>query len=116
MPPATTAPRPVSAENVYKVEEKVAADGSFYNDPLTSEELNERIVSGVGQADIPYAEGHKLHLNYAYVSQRGFYPEALDKENQDSFYVDTSFGNNARHALFGVFDGVYTSCRCTCTS
>ncbi|CAN0088548.1 unnamed protein product [Heterosigma akashiwo] len=51
------------------------------------------------------ASGHPYTLRYAYVSQRGYYPNALDKENQDAFSVVTSV-NGCRHAhLFGVFDG-----------
>ncbi|KAL6226531.1 hypothetical protein ACLB2K_000493 [Fragaria x ananassa] len=44
-------------------------------------------------------------LRYSYLSQRGFYPDALDKANQDSFCIHTPFGTNPDDHFFGVFDG-----------
>ncbi|KAM7509556.1 hypothetical protein LguiA_020009 [Lonicera macranthoides] len=44
-------------------------------------------------------------LQYSYLSQRGFYPDALDKANQDSFCIHTPFGTNPDDNFFGVFDG-----------
>ncbi|XP_020536383.1 protein phosphatase 2C and cyclic nucleotide-binding/kinase domain-containing protein isoform X2 [Jatropha curcas] len=44
-------------------------------------------------------------LRYSYLSQRGYYPDALDKANQDSFCIHTPFGTNPDDHFFGVFDG-----------
>lgn len=44
-------------------------------------------------------------LRYSYLSQRGFYPDALDKANQDSFCIHTPFGTNPDDHFLGVFDG-----------
>ncbi|XP_028082115.1 protein phosphatase 2C and cyclic nucleotide-binding/kinase domain-containing protein-like isoform X2 [Camellia sinensis] len=44
-------------------------------------------------------------LRYSYLSQRGYYPMALDKANQDSFCIHTPFGTNPDDNFFGVFDG-----------
>ncbi|KAF8400848.1 hypothetical protein HHK36_014151 [Tetracentron sinense] len=44
-------------------------------------------------------------LRYSYLSQRGFYPDALDKANQDSFCIHTPFGTDPDDHFFGVFDG-----------
>ncbi|XP_047319739.1 protein phosphatase 2C and cyclic nucleotide-binding/kinase domain-containing protein-like [Impatiens glandulifera] len=44
-------------------------------------------------------------LQYSYLSQRGYYPDALDKANQDSFCIHTPFGNSSDDHFFGVFDG-----------
>ncbi|KAJ7533473.1 hypothetical protein O6H91_13G050700 [Diphasiastrum complanatum] len=44
-------------------------------------------------------------LRYSYLSQRGYYPEALDKTNQDAFCVHTQFGKDPNDHFFGVFDG-----------
>lgn len=44
-------------------------------------------------------------LRYSYLSQRGYYPDALDKPNQDSFCIHTPFGTNPDDHFFGVFDG-----------
>ncbi|KAL5768782.1 hypothetical protein ACOSP7_015327 [Xanthoceras sorbifolium] len=47
----------------------------------------------------------KYDLKYSYLSQRGYYPDALDKANQDSFCIHTPFGTNPDDHFFGVFDG-----------
>lgn len=44
-------------------------------------------------------------LCYSYLSQRGYYPDALDKANQDSFFIHSPFGTNPNDHFFGVFDG-----------
>lgn len=44
-------------------------------------------------------------LRYSYLSQRGYYPEALDKPNQDSYAIHTPFGASPDDHFFGVFDG-----------
>lgn len=46
-----------------------------------------------------------FELRYSYLSQRGYYPDALDKENQDSFCIHSPFGTNPDDHFFGVFDG-----------
>lgn len=46
-----------------------------------------------------------FELRYSYLSQRGYYPDALDKANQDSFCIHTPFGTNPDDHFFGVFDG-----------
>ncbi|KAL3535710.1 hypothetical protein ACH5RR_004171 [Cinchona calisaya] len=44
-------------------------------------------------------------LRYSFLSQRGYYPDALDKANQDSFCIHTPFGTSPDDHFFGVFDG-----------
>jgi len=44
-------------------------------------------------------------VKYAFVTQRGYYPEALDKANQDAVLVKKDFGGTAGQMFFGVFDG-----------
>lgn len=44
-------------------------------------------------------------LRYSSLSQRGYYPDALDKANQDSFCIHTPFGTDPNDHFFGVFDG-----------
>ncbi|GAV86370.1 LOW QUALITY PROTEIN: cNMP_binding domain-containing protein/Pkinase domain-containing protein/PP2C domain-containing protein, partial [Cephalotus follicularis] len=46
-----------------------------------------------------------FELRYSYLSQRGYYPDALDKANQDSFCIHTPFGTSSSDHFFGVFDG-----------
>jgi hypothetical protein len=89
---------------------KTISPSSSVADILSTEEINARIVSGSGTADLPLNETQgQMHLKYSYVSQRGYYPEALDKENQDSFCVHTNFGGDPSKAIFGVFDGNVTA-------
>ena len=46
-----------------------------------------------------------FELRFSYLTQRGYYPEALDKANQDSFCTHTEFGESQDDHFFGVFDG-----------
>ncbi|KAK9026920.1 hypothetical protein V6N11_066778 [Hibiscus sabdariffa] len=57
-----------------------------------------------GSRTVKVASGN-YELKYSYLSQRGYYPDALDKANQDSFCIHTPFGTNPDDHFFGVFDG-----------
>jgi serine/threonine protein phosphatase PrpC len=48
-----------------------------------------------------------ITLSYAYLCQRGYYPEDPDKLNQDSYIALEGFGNGlfGKSLLLGVFDG-----------
>ena len=46
-----------------------------------------------------------LKLRYAYLSQRGYYPDDPHKPNQDAFYFADKFANQASDAFFAVYDG-----------
>jgi serine/threonine protein phosphatase PrpC/CRP-like cAMP-binding protein len=46
-----------------------------------------------------------LSVRVAALSQRGYYPEALDKPNQDAHRIWPNFMGDASKHLFGVFDG-----------
>ncbi|CAH0518587.1 unnamed protein product [Peronospora belbahrii] len=45
------------------------------------------------------------NLRYSYYSKRGYYPEAREKANQDSYYCETHFAGDDQKAFFAVFDG-----------
>ncbi|CAI5496262.1 unnamed protein product [Closterium sp. Naga37s-1] len=49
--------------------------------------------------------GAGFWLRFSYLTQRGYYPEAPGKANQDSFCVVPQFGGLPSDHLFGVFDG-----------
>jgi len=50
--------------------------------------------------------GETVDLPFAYVSQTGYYPDELDKPNQDKLRVQENIGDKEhQHAFFGVFDG-----------
>ena len=46
-----------------------------------------------------------VKMQYAYVSQRGFYPEEPFKANQDAYCIHTNVIPGKDDALFAVFDG-----------
>ncbi|XP_057843011.1 protein phosphatase 2C and cyclic nucleotide-binding/kinase domain-containing protein isoform X3 [Cryptomeria japonica] len=58
--------------------------------------------SGSKVAKVP---AFNFELKYSYLSQRGYYPDNLVKENQDSFCIHTQFGQDPNDHFFGVFDG-----------
>ncbi|XP_027116146.1 probable protein phosphatase 2C 35 [Coffea eugenioides] len=55
--------------------------------------------------DIVHVPSHKFRLEYSVVTQRGYYPETPDKENQDSYCIKTHIQGNPNVHFFGVFDG-----------
>ncbi|XP_048235193.1 probable protein phosphatase 2C 35 [Ricinus communis] len=48
---------------------------------------------------------HNFKLQYSVLTQRGYYPDSPDKENQDSFCIKTQIQGNPNIHFFGVFDG-----------
>lgn len=48
---------------------------------------------------------YDLTLQYCYVSQKGYYPNALGKANQDSYVVCESLLGDKSCNFFGIFDG-----------
>jgi hypothetical protein len=64
----------------------------------------QRLVASNGSLplDLPAAG---LHLRYAFLSQRGYYPDSPDKANQDAVRAAEGLGGNAEAHFFGVFDG-----------
>lgn len=76
--------------------------------PLTQEAYNARLsgVNGCVEMEVPLGRGRGAYaLRYALCSQRGYYPEAPDKRNQDAYVTLRKFRGNDDEMLFGVFDG-----------
>ncbi|KAL2341205.1 hypothetical protein Fmac_009145 [Flemingia macrophylla] len=48
---------------------------------------------------------HNFTLEYSVLTQRGYYPDSPEKENQDSFCIRTQFQGNPSVHFFGVYDG-----------
>lgn len=48
---------------------------------------------------------YDLSMRYCYVSQRGYYPNDLEKANQDSYLICESLMNDHSCHVFGIFDG-----------
>ena len=84
-------------------EDHLDGDDEHYN-PLTEDEVNARIVCST-KAETFTLGGSGITLRYAYLSQRGYYPEDLYKANQDAFKVVANFNNDKDQIFFGVFDG-----------
>mmetsp|Transcript_57762 Transcript_57762/g.159355 ORF Transcript_57762/g.159355 Transcript_57762/m.159355 type:complete len:721 (-) Transcript_57762:1191-3353(-) len=77
-------------------------DGFDENQPLSQKEIQARIVA----SDVATTFSTDLvDLRYAFLSQRGYYPDSPDKANQDDFCIKTKFGGYKDRALFAVFDG-----------
>ncbi|XP_020599694.1 probable protein phosphatase 2C 35 [Phalaenopsis equestris] len=62
------------------------------------------VLSGspVGIAAVP---SHGLCLQYSSLTQRGYYPDSPDRENQDAICIRTNVQGNPNLHFFGVFDG-----------
>lgn len=100
--------RETSNEAYADISEADAAAGnlSVYltGGPLTAKDYKERLVSSEGTQTV-FLPHSGYTIRYAYVSQRGYYPDAPTKANQDSFGVHTYFGGDPEQNLFGIYDG-----------
>lgn len=72
--------------------------------PLTQDEVKARIVC-CDRAQLYPLGATGVTLRYAFLSQRGYYPEDLYKANQDAFKVIQQFDGKPEQIFFGVFDG-----------
>eukprot|EP01033_Poteriospumella_lacustris_P013111 gene13111-9389_t len=71
--------------------------------PLTELEIQSRIEAS---KSVQTLEIDGVKMRYAFMSQRGYYPEALDKDNQDAYSLIPQFGaDKESQAFFGVYDG-----------
>ncbi|KAG0616355.1 hypothetical protein M758_5G108200 [Ceratodon purpureus] len=66
--------------------------------------ISDQYLPASGSRVVRVPDGN-FELRFSYLTQRGYYPEALDKANQDSFCAHTSFGEKSDDHFFGVFDG-----------
>ncbi|OVA11391.1 Protein phosphatase 2C (PP2C)-like domain [Macleaya cordata] len=66
---------------------------------------NHRYVLTERSIEIAHVPSHNFHLEYSVLTQRGYYPDSPDKENQDSFCIRTQIQGNPNLHFFGVFDG-----------
>jgi serine/threonine protein phosphatase PrpC len=61
-----------------------------------SDTMKELLISG---------DVFNFKISYCYISQRGYYPNALGKANQDSYVICESILGDPNSHLFGIFDG-----------
>lgn len=55
--------------------------------------------------DVVPVPSHNFRLEYSALTQRGYYPDSPEKENQDSLCIRTGLQGNPNVHFFGVFDG-----------
>lgn len=80
---------------------------------LVAEEVVKRISGSVETKDVILGDLRSenpdegiIHLSYAAMTQRGYYPNDPHKENQDAYYLCPSkFASGEGDAFFAVFDG-----------
>lgn len=73
------------------------------NTPLSENQILSRIEASNEVEYFKLPGG--VNVAIAFVCQRGYYPDDLDKDNQDAFLLDSSFGTEGDMSFFGVFDG-----------
>lgn len=69
---------------------------------LSSSQLESRILEVGATRNITFGV---CKARYAFVTQRGFYPDDIDKSNQDALSVKHQFADIADDAWFSVLDG-----------
>ncbi|KAG2321453.1 hypothetical protein Bca52824_014666 [Brassica carinata] len=77
-----------------------AADAKGNKDSSSSAVIQKPLGSSSIQVHSPNFE-----MVYSVLSQRGYYPDSPDKENQDTYCIKTELQGNPNVHLFGVFDG-----------
>jgi len=84
------------------------------NGHMTPEAVEMRISKSVRAQQVVLRDGgggkkgeveQSTRLEYAYVTQRGYYPDDLHKANQDRFTITTDFAGVDGDMLFAVYDG-----------
>jgi len=86
-------------ENLYN-NRTVARQGG--NKPLTNAEVRRRIDASPSGLT---AQINGASVRYAYLSQRGYYPDDVNKANQDAYCVDPKYNGVAGDSFMAVFDG-----------
>jgi hypothetical protein len=72
--------------------------------PLSAREYKARLASSEGTQVIDFPSAG-FSVRYAFVSQRGLYPDSPDKPNQDALAVHPHFAGDPEQLFVGVFDG-----------
>ncbi|KAL3927195.1 MAG: hypothetical protein SGBAC_013180 [Bacillariaceae sp.] len=74
---------------------------------LMPEEVQKRIVGSTEvQTTIVGTDDSELtQIQYAYLTQRGYYPDNIGQPNQDDYSITLKLGGEANDAMFAVYDG-----------
>ncbi|KDP40066.1 hypothetical protein JCGZ_02064 [Jatropha curcas] len=81
-----------------------SSDGDSRDHPEAGHIASKHILTQRSLEAIPIPS-HNLTLQYSVLTQRGYYPDSPDKENQDSYCIKTQIQGNPNIHFFGVFDG-----------
>eukprot|EP01029_Cantina_marsupialis_P026482 TRINITY_DN7145_c0_g1_i1.p1 TRINITY_DN7145_c0_g1~~TRINITY_DN7145_c0_g1_i1.p1 ORF type:complete len:1039 (-),score=269.75 TRINITY_DN7145_c0_g1_i1:137-3253(-) len=84
-----------------KYSEPLSQDNLEYNG--APKPLQQRVIASDGVLEHKFPSGFKIR--YSWVSQTGFYPDEMDKANQDSCNSIVPFGQDEDRCFFGVYDG-----------
>jgi hypothetical protein len=83
-----------------------SAYGLYKSSNLSQQEIELRTEAPQFSKEFHHS---RVNIKYAWASQRGYYPDSLDKENQDSYSILPSIVTKVHSqtdvALFGVYDG-----------
>ncbi|XP_007035371.2 PREDICTED: probable protein phosphatase 2C 35 isoform X1 [Theobroma cacao] len=66
--------------------------------------INKHILTQRSLELVP-VPSHNFNLQYSILTQHGYYPDTVERENQDSFCVKIQVQGNPNVHFFGVFDG-----------
>jgi len=75
-----------------------------FTSPLTEDEIQDRVIA-IDKPKVFEMKSCPLKVRYAYVSQRGYYPDDLNKNNQDAYCIAEKICGEEETIFFGVFDG-----------
>eukprot|EP00887_Chlorella_sp_A99_P007620 scaffold20.g7620.t1 len=92
---------PMARESAQRRGPHASMAGAFRQDESSKDPV--RLLTSGGTRAAPLPAGGTLR--YAFVSQRGFYPDQPDKANQDAVVAAERLGGAADCHLFCVFDG-----------
>mmetsp|Transcript_21896 Transcript_21896/g.33122 ORF Transcript_21896/g.33122 Transcript_21896/m.33122 type:complete len:716 (+) Transcript_21896:90-2237(+) len=76
--------------------------GGPEDEPMTHAEIESRIESSEKTHNVVLGG---MKIRYAYLSQRGYYPDDPNKPNQDAFSISNNFCDQDNDAYFAVYDG-----------
>jgi serine/threonine protein phosphatase PrpC/CRP-like cAMP-binding protein/serine/threonine protein kinase len=97
-------PKPSEEERrpSHNIDDAYAQVNELTGDRLTKTDINLRLT----KTETTEYEFGDIKMRYAALSQRGFYPETIDKANQDAYIIEVGGTRFAEDELFfGVFDG-----------
>ena len=97
-------PKPASDEPKYNTSQQTADFRLVINDKSPRIRLD-TTEPGTAESFAINGESCNFTMKYFYVSQRGYYPNAMGKANQDSYAICENFLGDKNTYFFGIFDG-----------